>query len=50
MRLRRLYLLKKDNSQLQKAVDQALKQLAKDGTLSKLSKQYFGADITKAPK
>lgn len=43
-------LLKKDNRQLQKAVDQALKQLAKDGTLSKLSKQYFGADITKAPK
>ncbi|WP_192944166.1 hypothetical protein [Ligilactobacillus agilis] len=26
------------------------KATTKDGTLSKLSKQYFGADITKAPK
>lgn len=43
-------LLKKDNKQLQTSVDKALKQLAADGTLTKLSKKYFGSDITKAPK
>lgn len=38
-------ILKKD-SKLSPKVNKALKQLRADGTLTKLSKKYFGTDIT----
>lgn len=37
----------KDNKDLRDQINKAIKALRKDGTLTKLSKQYFGADITK---
>lgn len=37
----------KQSPALQKKVNQALKELRKDGTLTKLSEKYFGGDITK---
>lgn len=37
---------KKDNA-LRHSYDKAMKELIKDGTVTKLSKKYFGADITK---
>ncbi|WP_288760729.1 transporter substrate-binding domain-containing protein [uncultured Lacticaseibacillus sp.] len=40
-------LLDKKDKNLQKRVNSAIKALKKDGTLKKLSKKYFGADITK---
>lgn len=40
-------MLNKDNSNLQTKINNALKSLRKDGTLTKLSKKYFAADITK---
>lgn len=39
-----------DNPQLLKRVNEALEQLRKDGTLSRISKKYFGEDITKKPE
>lgn len=35
----------KDNSRLLKAINKAIKQLKQDGTLARLSKKYFGANI-----
>ncbi|KRK70954.1 transporter substrate-binding domain-containing protein [Lacticaseibacillus nasuensis] len=40
-------LLRKDDTALQQGVDKALAKLRADGTLSKLSKQFFGGDVTK---
>lgn len=42
-------LMKKGNTKLQKQVNKALAELQKDGTLTKLSKQFYGADVTKQP-
>ena len=36
-----------DNASLKKAIDNALQEMKNDGTLSKLSVKYFGADLTK---
>lgn len=40
-------LMAKKNTKLQKEFNKALKELKDDGTLTKLSKKYFGEDITK---
>lgn len=40
----------KDNPQLLKRVNEALEKLRKDGTLSKISEEYFGEDITTKPE
>lgn len=40
------FAFKKDNKDLAKKVDKALADMKKDGTLSKLSKKYFGADVS----
>ncbi|MFT8324005.1 MAG: transporter substrate-binding domain-containing protein [Lentilactobacillus hilgardii] len=40
-------LINKNSPKLQKQVNKALKKLKANGTLTKLSKKYFGADITK---
>lgn len=40
----------KDNPQLLKRVNEALGNLRKDGTLSKISQKYFGEDITTKPE
>ncbi|MFD1483892.1 transporter substrate-binding domain-containing protein [Lacticaseibacillus baoqingensis] len=40
-------LLRKKDTALQAKADQALKTLRANGTLSKLSKQFFGGDVTK---
>lgn len=40
----------KDNPQLLKRVNEALEKLRKDGTLSKISQEYFGEDITTKPE
>jgi len=37
----------KKHTKLQKQINQALNDLRKDGTLTKLSKKYFGGDVTK---
>ncbi|PLT35968.1 transporter substrate-binding domain-containing protein [Bacillus sp. V5-8f] len=42
--------LPKDNPQLLKRVNQALENLRKNGTLAKISKKYFGEDITTKPE
>ncbi|MCP0887583.1 transporter substrate-binding domain-containing protein [Ligilactobacillus sp. WILCCON 0076] len=42
-------LLNKNNTKLQKRINKALKTLRSNGTLKKLSKKYFGEDITKKP-
>ncbi|WEV54416.1 transporter substrate-binding domain-containing protein [Leuconostocaceae bacterium ESL0723] len=39
-------LINKDNKELQKKVNKALKELREDGTLKKLSEKYFGEDLT----
>lgn len=39
-------LIGKKNTKLQKKINSAIKALKADGTLKKLSKKYFGADIT----
>ena len=36
-----------DNASLKKAIDNALQEMKNDGTLSKLSVKYFGADLTR---
>ena len=41
-------LLRKNDSDLQAAINGALKELRDDGTLTKISEKYFGEDITKA--
>ena len=38
--------VKKGNEDLMKAIDQALDELRKDGTLTKISMKYFGKDVT----
>ncbi|MBS9338612.1 transporter substrate-binding domain-containing protein [Fructobacillus sp. M2-14] len=40
-------LMNKDNAELQKKINKAMKELREDGTLSKLSKKYFNKDLTK---
>ncbi|MDN6967369.1 transporter substrate-binding domain-containing protein [Oenococcus sp. UCMA 17063] len=40
-------LINKSSPQLQKQINKALKEIKKNGTLTKLSKKYFGSDITK---
>ncbi|MEH7886240.1 transporter substrate-binding domain-containing protein [Bacillus sp. JJ1609] len=40
----------KDNPKLLKRVNEALENLRKDGTLSKISQKYFGEDITTKPE
>ncbi|MFG3613806.1 transporter substrate-binding domain-containing protein [Rummeliibacillus stabekisii] len=42
--------LPKDNPKLLKRVNEALDHLRDDGTLAKISKKYFGQDITKKPE
>ncbi|WP_409303370.1 transporter substrate-binding domain-containing protein [Peribacillus sp. SCS-155] len=42
--------LPKDNPQLLKRVNQALQHLREDGTLKRISKKYFGEDITTKPE
>lgn len=39
----------KDNPKLAKDINRALEKLRKDGTLARISKKYFGEDITKKP-
>lgn len=41
--------ISKDNPQLLKKINKALEKLRKDGTLSRISKKYFGEDITTKP-
>lgn len=41
------FAFQKDKQSLVKAVDDALSQLAADGTLTKISEKYFGADVSK---
>ncbi len=41
--------IKKENSNLLEAVNKALEELKEDGTLTKLSKDYIGVDITQNP-
>lgn len=42
--------LPQDNPQLLKRVNEALENLREDGTLAKISKKYFGEDITTKPE
>ncbi|MFD0050751.1 transporter substrate-binding domain-containing protein [Actinomycetes bacterium NPDC127524] len=42
--------LPQDNPQLVKDINKALENLRKDGTLARISKKYFGEDITKKPE
>nr|WP_311942253.1 transporter substrate-binding domain-containing protein [Enterococcus dongliensis] len=44
------FLFDKKNQALKEKVDQALASLKKDGTLKKLSEQYFGTDVSVKPK
>ena len=37
-----------DGAELKKAIDQALKELSEDGTLTKISNKYFGEDVSVA--
>lgn len=41
-------LLRQDDSDLQEAINGALKELREDGTLASISEKYFGEDITSA--
>ena len=41
-------LLRQDDSDLQEAINEALKELREDGTLASISEKYFGEDITSA--
>ena len=38
---------KNANQDMLKAVDKAIEEMQKDGTMSKLSEKYFGRDISK---
>jgi polar amino acid transport system substrate-binding protein len=42
--------LPKDNPQLLKRINDALENLRHNGTLAKISKKYFGEDITTKPE
>lgn len=42
--------MNKKDTKLQKQVDGELAKLRKNGTLSRLAKKYYGADVTKQPK
>ncbi|MED4796150.1 transporter substrate-binding domain-containing protein, partial [Priestia megaterium] len=42
------FMLRKNETGLQKDVDKALKEIKEDGTLTKLSKKWLGEDYTKA--
>lgn len=42
--------MNKKDAKLQQQVNGELKKLRKNGTLSKLAKKYYGADVTKKPK
>ncbi|GAA1354015.1 amino acid ABC transporter substrate-binding protein [Falsarthrobacter nasiphocae] len=42
------FLFRKDSTELRDAVDKALAELEKDGTLKKLSEKYFGTDVSKS--
>ncbi|MNL78553.1 Cystine-binding periplasmic protein precursor [compost metagenome] len=39
--------VRKDNDDLVKAIDGAIADMQKDGTLKALSEKWFGADVTK---
>ncbi|MGV3488389.1 MAG: transporter substrate-binding domain-containing protein [Tuberibacillus sp.] len=39
----------KDNTELNKQVNKALDEMKKDGTLAKLAKEFYGADVSKKP-
>lgn len=39
--------LRKNNPELLAAINQAIAEMQKDGTLAKISEKYFGADVTK---
>ena len=39
--------LRKNNPELLAAIDQAIAEMQKDGTLAKISEKWFGADVTK---
>lgn len=41
--------MKKGNAKLQKQINKALSELQEDGTLTKISKQFYHADVTKKP-
>ncbi|KRL05453.1 transporter substrate-binding domain-containing protein [Liquorilactobacillus oeni] len=41
--------INKNDKQLQKQINAELAKLRKDGTLSRLAKKYYGADVTKKP-
>ncbi len=43
-------IIKKGNTKLQKDINNALKELQEDGTLSKISKKFYNTDVTKQPK
>ncbi len=42
-------LLKKENDTLKKEIDTNLAEMKKDGTLTKISKEFFGADVSVKP-
>lgn len=44
------FLLKKDNQALRKKINQTIKEMQEDGTLTKISQKFFYADVTKKPK
>lgn len=44
------FLFKKENKMLKTKIDQALKDLKEDGTLTKIAEQYFGTDVSVKPK
>lgn len=41
-------LIRKNNPELQAAINKALAELKADGTYRKISEQYFGADLSAA--
>ncbi|KYC66604.1 hypothetical protein B4100_1945 [Heyndrickxia coagulans] len=42
------FIFGKGNTELSRAVDKAIKELEKDGTLKKLSKKWLGGDYSKS--
>lgn len=43
------FLLKKENQALRKKINQTIKEMQEDGTLTKISQKFFYADVTKKP-
>lgn len=43
------FVMKKGNSKLQKDINKALKELKEDGTLKKISEEFYNTDVTKKP-